>query len=713
MPFSIRRTVKVAGKGSVVVPLMWSDNAATILLTKYCRSYNGLFKETSAMEVFERLTDFWLEIKKGELPNYWYVSPQTDPKAELAERFRLKAELLELLVEQKAAPNSPQFFNAGINNSYDILGSDIGLWHWNFQGAVPTQHTYTFPQLHACFLQPIEDSLSGITDLLATEARLFQRGSGTGTNFSTLRAAGERLAGGGTSSGVISFLKVFDAMAGAIKSGGTRRSAKMVILDIDHPDIEEFINWKWREEKKAYDLGSLGYGTNWEDESYQTVSGQNSNNSVRVSNDFMYAVREDEDWQLKGRVDDSVNRTVKAIDLWQQICKSAHGCADPGLIFSDTVNHWNTTPNSGEIRTCNPCAEHWRLDNSACNLASINIGKFVGKTDKLDIPAFGRAVELFIRVLDTSVDKAGYPSEEICETTHQFRDLGLGYANLGGVLMSLGLPYDSDKGRCFAASVTSLMTAIAYCTSAELAKEKGAYPAFAENREDHLRVLDAHIIHDNLLYIDITNAGADDYIVNEAERVWRQAERLTKKHGQRNAQTTVIAPTGTIALLMDCDTTGIEPAFALKSQKQVAKLSGGKGSTMTLTIDAVGKGLRTLGYQDGDILLAKKWINKHGNLQDCPLIGDDHKPVFHTAMHGLTPEAHIKMVGACQPFVAGGISKTINMPSNATVEDISKAYKLAHKLGLKCISIYRDGSKSQPLTADCKKCGDDEACEIE
>ena len=474
-----------------------------------------------------------------------------------------------------------------------------------------------------------------------------------------------------------------------------------------------FGEWEAREEQKAYALGSLGYGTNWEDESYQTVSGQNANNSVRVSDDFMHAVREDGDWQLKGRVDDSVNKTVKAIDLWQQICKSAHGCADPGLIFSDTVNHWNTTPNSGEIRTCNPCAEHWRLDNSACNLASINLGKFIGKTDKLDIPAFGRAVELFIRVLDTSVDKAGYPSKAICETTHQFRDLGLGYANLGGVLMSLGLPYDSDKGRCFAASVTSLMTAIAYCTSAELAKEKGAYPAFAENREDHLRVLDAHIIHDNLLYIDITNAGADDYIVNEAERVWRQAERLTKKYGQRNAQTTVIAPTGTIALLMDCDTTGIEPAFALKSEKQVAKQSGGKGSTMTLTIGAVERGLEKLGYDGRQIRKALDWIQVHGHLNgdDSPISMASHQ-VFHTAMHGLTPEAHIKMVGACQPFVAGGISKTINMPSNATVEDISKAYKLAHKLGLKCISIYRDGSKSQPLTAECKTCSDDEACEI-
>ena len=713
-------SLSASGSVDVTVPDSWSDNAANILHRKYCRSYGNVFAETSAKDVFTRLTEFW-----------------TDDKD-------MRGELYTMLMTQRAAPNSPQFFNAGIYKRHHIGGSNIGLWYWHVDGyAKSITTTYQYPQLHACFLQPIEDSIPGITKLLTNEAKLFQRGSGTGTNFSTLRATGERLSGGGASSGVISYLKVFDAMAGAIKSGGTRRSAKMVILDIDHPDIEEFIGWKEKEEMKAKALIKAGYSSDWEGEAYQTVSGQNSNNSVRVTQRFMESViwdaKDDEGpdvrntddayQQLTGRVDPTVDRKVIAYDLWKQICESAHRCADPGLIFGDTVNAWNTTPRSGEIRTCNPCAEHWRLDNSACNLASINLGKFskttgygghpVGKPDELTFDSHGfiRAVELFITVLDSSVDLAGYPSKEICETTHQFRDLGLGYANLGGVLMSLGIPYDSAEGRYLAASITSLMTATAYCMSAKLAKDKGTYPAYELNRIDHQNVLSKHRSAHDSLFIDswsVDNALIKK-LIKQGEKMWKQAIYLTEKYGQRNAQTTVIAPTGTIALLMDCDTTGIEPAFALKATKQVAKQSSDKtSSTMTLTIGAVKHGLQRLGYDRLQVQKALDWVAERGHLNedDAPISMSD-RPVFHTAMHGLVPEAHIRMVGACQPFVAGGISKTINMPNEATVTDISNAYIMAYDKGLKCISIYRDGCKSQPLTAtDCKTCGDDEACEI-
>ena len=711
MPSNDTRTVQVDGRGEVIVPAEWSDNAATILAKKYCRSYKGLFNETSAKRVFTRLVEFW-----------------TDDKD-------IRGELYTMLMTQRAAPNSPQFFNGGIYKRYHIGGSDIGLWYWHVDEARSISTTYQYPQLHACFLQPVEDSIPGIAKLLTNEAKLFQRGSGTGTNFSSLRATGERLSGGGASSGVISYLKVFDAMAGAIKSGGTRRSAKMVILDIDHPDIEEFINWKEKEEKKAKTLIKGGYSSDWEGEAYQTVSGQNSNNSVRVTDTFMNdvvggVIPDHKVVELKGRVDDTVDRTVKVSDLWRQICESAHRCADPGLIFGDTVNAWNTTPRSGEIRTCNPCAEHWRLDNSACNLASINLGKFskttsyggqyVGKVDELtfDSHGFMRAVELFITVLDSSVDLAGYPSKEICETTQRFRDLGLGYANLGGMLMSLGIAYDSAEGRHLAAAVTSMMTATAYCMSAKLAKEKGAYPEFKRNRVEHLNVLQKHKSAHDTLYIEswhIDNPLVKK-LIKQTDDIWTKAEQLAEKYGQRNAQTTVIAPTGTIALLMDCDTTGIEPAFALRATKQVAKQSADKegGQNMTLTIGAVKHGLQRLGYDRLQVQKALDWVADRGHLNDPDSpISSVSKPVFHTAMHGLVPEAHIRMVGACQPFVAGGISKTINMPNEATVEHISNAYIMAYEKGLKCISIYRDGSKSQPLTADCKTCGDDEACLLE
>ena len=654
------------------VPDDWSDNAATIFVDKYCRSYitqrQTRFKETSVAEVFRRLVQFWV-----------YEKEERDL-------------LFEDLWYQRASPNSPQYFNAGISRAYDVEGSDIGLWHYVSDKAksMRTKSTFRYPQLHACFIQPIVDSIGGIIYLLSNEARLFSRGSGTGTNFSNLRGKGEHLAGGGTSSGLISFLKIFDTMAGAIKSGGTtRRAAKMVVVNVDHPDIIEFIRWKSKEEAKAKVLAKAGYGDGWQSESYTTVTGQNANNSVSIPDKFMFALESNDEWELVGRVDKTVSRRIPAADIWQAICESAWFCADPGIHYTDTINQWNTTPKDGRIKASNPCSEHLRLDYSACNLASLNLCAFWHSIDLFNIDLFIETTRRWVDVLDRSIDLAGYPSKDICDTTQKFRDIGLGFCSLGALLLRLRLPYDSEEARSLASLLASLLTATSYLRSAELAEQQKPYPRYRPNRDAHLNVMVMH----HKAFIELKNNASIpphlqmlfDGLIRYCDRIWLEAYTKAKEHGLRNAQLTVIAPTGTIGITMDGETTGIEPLFALNTNKELAGGGSLNQSSPSLEIAIA---------QEGEF--------------------NPDNPLFATAVgdNALSPEAHVSMVARVQPHVSGGISKTVNLPSTATFEDIDRIYRLAYKEGVKCISVYRDGSKSQPLTADCKTCSDDEACEI-
>ena len=696
------------------IPAKWSDNAGEIFIAKYCRSYTPKdvrrkriqgFAERTVEQTFIRLVRCWFPRDK-----------------------QLQDKLLDDLWNQVASPNSPQYFNAGIYNQYQVKGDDIGLWRIDNLRTVPSLNTYEYPQLHACFIQTVEDSIEGIYELVKKEARLFSRGSGTGSNFSPLRGKDEKLSSGGWSSGLLPFLKVFDVSAGAIKSGGTtRRAAKMVVLDIDHPDIEMFINWKWQEEQKARIL--IKHSKNkpdhrdWENDAYQTVSGQNSNNSISIPDKFFDAVDQDEVWELKGRCDDSVNRIVSAKHLWDQICEAAWYCADPGVQFYDTINQWNTTPKIGKIVASNPCSEHLRLNDSACNLASINLCSFLVDDDRVfDLDQFEDTCRRWTKVLNRSIDIAGYPSKRIAEGTIACRDIGLGYCNLGSLLMQLGLPYDSEASRFISAILTSIMTASAYCQSAELASSDGQYPAYEATA--HQRIANRHA--DEFYNLRNTTIGLQylqsilqdrfDHLNkffqlarDRASILWQTATQLTRTHGLRNAQLTVIAPTGTIGITMDADTTGIEPVFALSAIKT---LSGG-GFLKQVSNSAV-KAFKTLGYSQDTINRAEQAIISAGSLKQQKDILTHHKMVFQTAIgdNSLDPIAHVKMLAAVQPFVSGGISKTVNLPATATVDDIDRIYRLAHKSGVKCIAVYRDGSKTQPLTQECPTCGDDEVCEL-
>ena len=655
------------------VPKQWSENAAIIFCKKYCRSYLGRFEETSVEQVFLRLIGFWTRTK-----------PVQD-------------ELFNDLWNQYASPNSPQYFNAGIYQTHEVKGGNIGLWYFTKTETRLSGATYIYPQLHACFIQPIEDSLTGISTLLTNEARLFSRGSGTGTNFSSLRAKGERLKGGGQSSGLISFLRVFDSLAGAIKSGGTtRRAAKMVVVDMDHPDIEEFIDWKRTEELKAKALGEAGFGKTWQSESYRTVSGQNSNNSVSAPDAFMERVKSNEDWRLIGRRDRTVNRTVKARELWFKVCEAAWHCADPGVQFTDTINSWNTTPECGRIRASNPCSEHLRLDNSTCNLASINLCKFINGDNLFDIEKFIDVAKRWTSVLNRSIDLAGYPSRPLAYNAREYRDIGLGYCGLGALLMRLCVPYDSDEGRSIAGAIASLMTATAYRQSALLAKNFNSYPAY--DSSSHLAIVERHYnaILDSKCVGDLAQSIREKAIYN-----WAEVIDIAKQYGIRNAQLTVIAPTGTIGITMDCETTGIEPVYDKMTTKTLAG-----GGTLVTASESFAIAQRKLNIPVGT--LSKEEVEKAM-----------YHPVFATAVddtHGnyLSPYAHVNMVAAVQPHISGGISKTVNLPNSATIDDIDRIYTHAHRSGVKCISVYRDGSKSQPLESgdDCQRCGTDEGCEI-
>jgi ribonucleoside-diphosphate reductase alpha chain len=889
---------------NVEVPVAWSQVAADVLAQKYFRKAGvparlkkveeetvpswlwrstadsealaalpekeRLIGEHSAKQVFERLAGTW---------TYWgwkggYFDSESDAHA-------FRDELVYMLAMQMAAPNSPQWFNTGLHWAYGIDGPSQGHFYVDFVSGKLTKSksAYEHPQPHACFIQSIADDLvneGGIMDLWVREARLFKYGSGTGSNFSRLRGEGERLAGGGKSSGLMSFLKIGDRAAGAIKSGGTtRRAAKMVIVDTDHPDIEQFIDWKVIEEQKVASLvtgskinqkrlkaimkacvlceGSGDdcfdpdknpvlrreiraarkdhvadnyiqrviqfakqgykdiefpvYDTDWDSDAYLTVSGQNSNNSVRVTDEFLKAVEADSDWDLTWRTrPGKIANTVKARELWEKIGHAAWACADPGLQYHTTINDWHTCPAAGPIRASNPCSEYMFLDDTACNLASMNLLAFrlpsPANSEEFDLEGYEHAVRLWTVVLEISVLMAQFPSREIAQLSYEFRTLGLGYANLGGLLMSSGISYDSDAGRQIAGALTAIMTGASYATSAEMARELGAFPGYKKNREHMLRVIRNHrrAAHgERVSYEKVATppvpldhkACPDARMVAHAKRAWDRALSLGEEHGYRNAQVSVIAPTGTIGLVMDCDTTGIEPDFALVKFK---KLAG--GGYFKIINRAVPEALRVLGYTPAQIAEIETYAVGHGSLREAPAINPatltqkgftaeaiekiekalptafdikfvfnkwtlgeefvatlgiapqmladprldllsalgfsrreieaanvhvcgamtvegaphlrpEHYPVFDCAnpcgrngKRYLSVESHIRMMAAAQPFISGAISKTINMPNDATVADCKAAYLLSWKLALKANALYRDGSKlSQPLAS--------------
>ncbi len=612
---------------NVEVPKQWSQIATDILAQKYFRKAGvpqadgSTGRETSIKQVAHRMAHCWRVW--GERNNYF-------ASKEDAQIFY--DELIYAILNQACVPNSPQWFNTGLHEVYGITGKPQGHYYVDGKDGKLKKSTsaYERPQPHACFILSVEDDLvndGGIMDLWVREARIFKYGSGVGTNFSSIRGEGEKLSGGGTSSGLMSFLKIGDRAAGAIKSGGTTsRAAKMVCLDIDHPEIESFVNWKVEEEKKVAALIAAGYPSDYEGEAYKTVSGQNSNNSVRISNEFFHALEKDGDWELKARSDGHTMKTVKAKKLWDEINYAAWRCADPGTQYDTTINEWHTCPEGGRIRASNPCSEYMFLDNTACNLASVNLRKFFNEdNNRFDVSGFEYTVRLWTTVLEISVLMAQFPSKEVAQLSYDYRTLGLGFANLGSMLMVSGIPYDSDKARGIAGAISAIMTGIAYKTSAELAEHLGAFSRYEENKEHMLRVMrnhraaayDASEAYEG---IEIKPQGINakdcpDYLLKAATKAWDDAVRLGEKFGYRNAQTTVIAPTGTIGLVMDCDTTGVEPDFALVKFK---KLSG--GGYFKIINQSVPQALRNLKYSESEIEEIVNYAKGHATLKNAPHI---------------------------------------------------------------------------------------------
>jgi ribonucleoside-diphosphate reductase alpha chain len=645
----------------VEVPSTWSFNATNILAQKYFRgTLNTPERETSLKQVVDRIADTITE---------WGVERDYFVDEEESEIFR--AELKHLLITQKAAFNSPVWFNIGVKG-------------------VPQQAS-------ACFILAVEDSMRSILNWYTEEGIIFKGGSGAGVNLSKIRSSAEALEGGGTASGPVSFMRGADASAGTIKSGGkTRRAAKMVILDVNHPDIEEFIWCKAHEEKKARALRDAGFDMDLDGRDINSIQYQNANNSVRVSDEFMDAVLADGDWDLTARHGNSTVRTVKARDLWRQMARAAWECADPGLQFDSTINKWHTSSNTDRINGSNPCSEYMHIDNSACNLASINLMKFLDEDGAFEVDAFKAAVEVMFSAQEILVGAADYPTEKIGENSRKFRQLGLGYANIGALLMASGLAYDSDAGRAWAAAITALMTGHAYATSARTAGRMGPHEGFAENAEPMLNVLRMH--RDASYQIDEKLAPAS--ILQAAQSAWEEAVDLGTRHGVRNAQATVLAPTGTIGLLMDCDTTGIEPDLGLVKFK---KLVG--GGNMAIVNQTVPRALRVLGYSSDEVEAIVAYIDEHKTIVGSPALKAEHLPVFACSMGDNTIHysGHVRMMGAVQPFISGAISKTVNMPEDATIEDVENLHLDAWRLGIKAVAIYRDNCKvGQPLSTATK-----------
>src|SRR5213082_1716598 len=783
-----RRPAKISGAdGEVVfkmddaeVPAAWSQLATDVAVSKYFRKAGvptGSGAEESVRQLVRRVAHTLRTA--GEAMGGYFAT------ASDAETF--EAELSYMLVHQIGAFNSPVWFNCGLWHEYKIKGSGGNYAVDLATGkAYATEDAYTRPQVSACFIQSCSDDLDSIFNLVHDEARVFKYGSGSGTNFSRLRGKMERLSGGGTSSGLMSFLEVLDKAAGATKSGGiTRRAAKMVVLDVDHPEIRDFIQWKAREEKKVAALIAGGYPTDFNGDAYRTVSGQNANNSVRITDRFIEAVSKDAVWETTTRTTDEVVERLSARELWREMAEAAWKCADPGLQFHDTINKWHTCKATDRIYASNPCSEFVFLDDTACNLASLNLLKFLDeKTGKFNVEAYKHACRIFFLAQEIAVDLASYPTKKIAERSHAFRPLGLGYANLGTLLMVEGLPYDSPEGRAYAAALTAVMTGEAYALSAQMAQAKGPFQGYALNRDSMLEVMRLH--RDSVQNIDA--AFAPKEILVAAQDAWDRAVALGEQHGYRNSQATVLAPTGTIGLLMDCDTTGVEPDFALMKFK---KLAG--GGSFKIVNQSVPRALRKLGYQPSQVQAIVDHVRGTGTLKSvadfapkelvarglhepeiakvektleavfdlraafashvlgpaclqrlglpatakggqvleklgysaqqideaslvvcgrqtvegAPFLSTEHYPIFDCAnrcgplgTRFIEPMGHVRMMAAVQPFLSGAISKTINMPAEATVSDVERIHRESWRLGLKAIAIYRDGCKqSQPLSA--------------
>ncbi len=658
------RTGEVAfEQRGVEVPKTWSQNATNIAAQKYFRGSLGTpQRETSVKQMIDRVVGRYHE--EGLARGYF-------ADAEEADAFR--DELKHLLVTQKAAFNSPVWFNVG----------------WRPKGE---------EQVAACFILSVEDEMSSILNWYVEEGTIFKHGSGAGINLSRIRSSKEKLRSGGTASGPVSFMRGADASAGTIKSGGaTRRAAKMVVLNVDHPDIRDFIWCKALEERKARALREAGFDMDLDGKDGHSIQYQNANNSVRVTDAFMQAVVEDRDWELKAITTGETLETVRARELFHEIAEAAWECADPGVQYDTTINDWHTCPNSGRINASNPCSEYVHLDNSACNLASINLMRFMNPDGSFDIEGYKHAVEVMFLAQEISVGFASYPTEKIAENSRRFRQLGQGYANLGALLMAKGLPYDSDEGRAWAAAISALMTGHCYATSAKIASRVGPYDGFADNRDPHLRVMRKH----RSAAYEIPEGLAPDDLVAAARAAWDEAVELGERHGFRNAQATVLAPTGTIGLLMDCDTTGIEPDLALKKTK---KLVG--GGTMSIVNRTVPMALRNLGYTPEQVDDIVAYIDEHSHVIGAPHLREEHLSVFDTAMgeRSIHYMGHIKMMAAVQPFISGAISKTVNLPEHVSVEDIENVYIEGWRLGLKALALYRDNCKiGQPLSATKKE----------
>jgi ribonucleoside-diphosphate reductase alpha chain len=665
--WDVRSAVIGNEKGNVVfeqrdveIPRFWSQQATNIVVSKYFRGTIGTpERERSVKQLIGRVVDTitgWAVKQK-------YFASEDDLQA-------FSDDLKHLLVYQKAAFNSPVWFNVGFEKA---------------------------PQCSACFINAVQDTMESILGLAKTEGMLFKFGSGTGSNLSAIRSSHELLAGGGTASGPVSFMKGFDAFAGVIKSGGkTRRAAKMVILNADHPDIEEFINCKVEEEKKAWALIDAGYDGSFTGPAYSSVFFQNSNNSVRVTDDFMRAVMDDGEWTTKAVRDGAPMETYKARDLMRQIAEATHICGDPGMQFDTTVNDWHTCPNTARINASNPCSEYMFLDDTACNLSSINLMKFLREDGEIDSVSFEAACRTMITAQEILVDNSSYPTPAIAKNSHEFRPLGLGYANLGALLMSRGLPYDSDAGRDYAAAITALMHGAAFAQSAKIARDQGGpFAAYEKNREPFIRVMRKH--RAALKDIDRTHLPSD--LFQAAKAVWDEVIELGEPHGFRNAQATVLAPTGTIGFMMDCDTTGVEPDIALVKYK---KLVG--GGLMKIVNQTVPMALTKLGYSAAQIKDIIEYIDENETIEGAPHVKANHLAVFDCAfkpargVRSIHYMGHVRMMGAVQPFLSGAISKTVNVPKEATVEEIQQAYIDSWRIGAKAVSIYRDGSKrTQPL----------------
>ncbi len=679
---------------AVEFPETWSQLAVDIAVRQYFRKRGvpGTGHETSLKQLVDRIATTIAEFAQRELKYF-----ETDSDREV-----FRNELLHLLIHQQAAFNSPVWFNCGLHRFYGITGSR-GFYAINLQNEKPEAMSNAFerPLGSACFIQSIEDDLLSIFDLVKREALIFKYGAGSGTNFSKLRGREEEISGGGSSSGLISFLRVFDQGAAATQSGGTtRRAAKMVCLDVDHPEIVEFVEWKWKEEEKARTLIAAGFDSDFEGEAYRSVFGQNANNSVRVTDEFMEAVEKDLPWALRARTTGRVTQKVSARWLWGRMAEAAWACADPGVQFDTTIQSWHTCPNTDRIRASNPCSEFMFLDNTACNLASINLLRFYDEHRGFDTEGFRRACERLIVAQETLVDLSSYPTPEIAERSHQFRPLGLGYANLGALLMVMGLPYDSDEGRAWAAALTALMQGQALLTSVELARRQGPFEGFAENREAMLRVVDRHAAHAQKIPWKLLPPE----LQAEVEGLWKEVIPAGRKHGFRNAQTTVLAPTGTIGLLMDCDTTGIEPEFSLVKFKRLAG-----GGAVQIVNQSFLRSLNNLGYAEAAVNRIRDYLLEEGSLSGAPDLREEHRAIFDCAQpaeeggRSIHPEAHLQMMAAVQPFLSGAISKTVNLPASASVDDVQNVFWKAWKLELKAVAVYRDGAKaSQPLSQNQK-----------